>query len=541
MSLVRVTFPGGSVLVKRGTTLSRALNLDGLRLETPCGGKGRCRKCIVQVVAGDAPPTERDKELLWPEEIAMGYRLACGLPVESDIAVSFRPRGEPSLERRGKSPGRGETSGGPEKRSPLHADYGVAIDLGTTTITATLLTLSGGREVAAGSVPNPQAAFGADVMTRLELAVRDAVERDRLQAVVLESIASLMLSMTRAAGICLDRVTDGVLVGNSVMHHLALGFDVSGLARAPYRSSVTGPTTIEFPGLPLLYAPPPVGGFVGSDAVAAILAEALPAGRRTQLLVDLGTNSEVALVHKRELFVTSAPAGPAFEGAEISQGMAAAVGAIDSVQIEHGILRVGVIGDGEPLGFCGSGLMDAVSALLAVGLLDTTGRLRLSSRQGPGGQESGGQELAGVPLNGGAPPAVSIAPGVSITQKDVRAVQLAKGAVRSAIDVLMRTAGCGPDDIERVLLAGAFGSYVRPETAISLGLIPPVPVSRIMAVGNSALRGAKMMLGSETLREEAVRVARAARHVSLHEVPGFEEIFMGSLNFPQKKESEAGV
>ncbi len=516
-----MTFPGGSVLVKRGTTLSRALNLDGLRLETPCGGKGRCRKCIVQVVAGDAPPTERDRELLWPEEIAMGYRLACGLPVEGDITVSFTPRVEQPLEHRGRASGPGETPGGREKSSLLHADYGVAIDLGTTTITATLLKLSGGREVAAGSVPNPQAAFGADVMTRLELAVRDPVERDRLQTVVLESISSLMLSMTRAAGICLDRVTDGILVGNSVMHHLALGFDVSGLARAPYTPSVTARATIEFPGLPPLYAPPPVGGFVGSDAVAAILAEGLHSGDETKLLVDLGTNSEVALVHKGEIFVTSAPAGPAFEGAEISQGMRASVGAIDSVDVEHGLFRVGVIGDGEPLGFCGSGLMDAVSALLAVGRLDATGRLRSE-----------------VPSPG---PAVSIAPGVSITQKDIRAVQLAKGAVRAAIDVLMRAAGCGPDDIDKVLLAGAFGSYVRPETAISLGLIPPVPVSRIMAVGNSALRGAKMMLGSKPLREEAVRVAQAARHISLYEFPGFEEIFMGSLNFPPKKASEAVV
>jgi len=699
--LVRVTFPGGSVSVKRGTILSRALNLDGLRLETPCGGKGRCRKCLVRVVAGEAPVSPRDKELLWPEEIAMGYRLACSLAVESDITVSFKQRGQQSPEQRGNAvrwaemqgePGRGSlagasdqptdggsadasgqptsggfagtsgqpsnggpadasgqptnggrgdasdqptnrgaadsanesaairgpadasgepTTGGPAdassdfrvwspgyphgepasalagpgglgKRSALHADYGVAIDLGTTTITATLLRLSGGRAVATGSVPNPQAAFGADVMTRLELALRDPKERDRLQTIVLESIASLMLSVTRAAGICLDRVTDGILVGNSVMHHLALGFDVFGLARAPYRPSVTTATTIEFPGLPPLYAPPPVGGFVGSDAVAAIFAEGLHVSRQTRLLVDLGTNSEVALVHKGQLFFTSAPAGPAFEGAEISQGMTAAVGAIDSVQIEDGVFRVGVIGEGKPVGFCGSGLMDAVSALLATGLIDSTGRMKpvlpssgtadpavigcvdgsghMESRWPTSGvpmvmdladsagrvksdfqQEPGGREPRAALPNGSDPLSVSIAPGVSITQKDIRAVQLAKGAVRAAIDALMSAAGCGPKDIDKVLLAGTFGSYVRPESAISLGLIPPVPVSRVMAVGNAALGGAKMMLGSRVLRDEAVRIARIARHISLCEFPGFEEVFMGSLNFPPKKESEAGV
>jgi uncharacterized 2Fe-2S/4Fe-4S cluster protein (DUF4445 family) len=173
---------------------------------------------------------------------------------------------------------------------------------------------------------------------------------------------------------------------------------------------------------------------------------------------------------------------------------------------------------------------------MVMDLADSAGRVKSDFQQEPGGREP----RAALP-NGSDPLSVSIAPGVSITQKDIRAVQLAKGAVRAAIDALMSAAGCGPKDIDKVLLAGTFGSYVRPESAISLGLIPPVPVSRVMAVGNAALGGAKMMLGSRVLRDEAVRIARIARHISLCEFPGFEEVFMGSLNFPPKKESEAGV
>lgn len=531
---MKVGFPGGSVDVRPGTILSRALNMDRLRVETPCGGQGRCRKCLVRVVEGEAPPTPADLEMLWPEEIDAGYRLACRLPVESDITVEFDARPETPVRNAPSfaeaTPRDAVSSSVSPSVSPKES-YGVAIDLGTTTIAAVLARFPDGAHVASGSTPNPQSAFGADVMARLSRAAQSPEDRVRLQAAALEAVASLVRSVASAAGICVDRIATGVLVGNSAMHHLALGFDTSGLAEAPYRPSATHATSIEFPGLPLLYAAPLIGGFAGSDAVAAALSEGLHKSREPRLLVDLGTNTEMLLACNGRVFACSAPAGPAFEGAEISQGMAASVGAVESVRFRDGRFLLGVIGGGEPVGFCGSGVVDAVRAMLDAGLVDAGGRLRTNGGTGAATEVGKTTEARGGNGAGEAPLSVRFAPDVRITQKDVRSLQLAKGAVRAGIEVLLEVAGIGARDIEEVLLAGTFGSFIRPDSAVAIGLLPEIPASRVKTAGNAALRGAKMMLLSETCRDEAETLARSIVHVSLCEVRGFEDLFLRFLDF----------
>ena len=400
------------------------------------------------------------------------------------------------------------------------AAAGFALDLGTTTISGSLIDLSSGDRLATGTRRNPQAAYGADVMTRLTLAVMDNKNALALRRLVLESAADLLQTLCDQASVPLDCVNSGAVVGNTAMHHLALGLDVSGLCRAPYTPACKEAGVVELPGLPPLYAPPIIASFVGSDAVSAALATNLACGAGTRLLIDVGTNTEALLRHAGKLYAASAPAGPAFEGGEISRGVQARPGAIDSVRFVGDRLEVTTIGGATPIGVCGSGLVDAVAALLKAGALDETGRLYA---RGP----LSGQVLVGD--DGGAT-GFAIAPGVVLTQKDIRAFQLAKGAVRTAADALLRHAGVSPSALDEVLLAGSFGTFLNAENALSTGLLPPVAESKVIPVGNAALAGAEIILSSGCT-EAAELIARSAEHVELALLPGFQDGFLQSLEF----------
>ena len=357
-------------------------------------------------------------------------------------------------------------------------------------------------------------------MTRLTLAIMNRKSALALQRLVLESAADLLQSLCSQASVSLDCVKSGVVVGNTAMHHLALGLDVSGLCRAPYTPDCREAGVVQLPGLPPLYAVPVLASFVGSDAVSAAVATNLAHGPNTRLLIDVGTNTEALLWHAGTLYAASAPAGPAFEGGEISQGVQAGSGAVDSVRFAGDRLEVTTIGGAEPIGVCGSGLIDAVAVLLKTGALDESGRLHA---RGP---------LSGRVLVGDDGGAIGflIAPGVVLTQKDIRAFQLAKGAVRTAADVLLRYAGVSSDDVDEILLAGSFGTFLDAKNALATGLLPPLDASKVRPVGNAALAGAEIILLSGC-REPAERVARFGVHVELALVPGFQDEFLQSLEF----------
>lgn len=499
-----VTWAGGSVEVEAGTLLSRALNSRGPIVETPCGGRGYCVKCLVRVVSGDAPPSKEDLARLSLPRIEEGFRLSCRLPVESDLRVSVPAAGDRGVYRVSQARG---------SAGAAHAtgrSLGFALDLGTTGMAGSLLDLDTGERVSSGTCPNPQARHGADVISRLAFALKSRENALTLREEALGAARGLMRSLCEVVPTLLSRVSSGAVVGNTAMHHLLLGLDVSSLSRAPYVPASRQATTLDVPGLPPMYAVPVIAGFVGSDSVAgAVSTGLLGGGKAPRLLIDLGTNSEVLLWTGDRLMVASAPAGPAFEGGEISQGMLAVPGAIQSVRAdrESGELDVSTIDDAPARGICGSGLIDAVAALLETGILDRGGLIR-----------SGASSAA-------------ITPRVSLTQKDIRAFQLAKGAVRAAVDSLLDDAGLPYSAVSEILLAGAFGARVNPDSAVFTGLLPPVSPGVVRPVGNTALAGAEMVLLSPDAMREAEDIADRATHLELALRPSFQEMFLEAVQF----------
>lgn len=550
----RIQVAGRELAVAESTPLSVALNQNEIYVETPCGARGYCRKCLVKVL-GDAPePTPADREQLTAAEIAMGYRLSCRLRVAGDLAVAVVPAAAADARKAGL----GRLSGPVEVEpwaalNPAGRSLGFALDVGTTSLAGALLDLNTGEELAAQALPNPQAVFGADLMSRLAYAIQGEAQRAELAQLVREAALGTLARLLSRAGARREEVVAATLAGNTAMHHLFLGLPVEELAIAPYVPSLLEGRLFDLPGFPPLYALPNVAGFVGADAVAAGVAAGIDQGDATFLLVDVGTNGEVLLRHKGRVYACSAPAGPAFEGGEISQGMRAGPGAIEAVRFDGSDLVVQVMQRGAAAGraaagagaaaegvaagavaagdaaaggaadrargICGSGLLDAVAALLDAGLLDWMGRLRA---QGP---------VAGRVAPDGL--AVELAPGVRLTQKDVRALQLAKGAIRSGIDLLLRVAGVQPGELDAILLAGAFGNYLRRESAVRIGMLPAVDPDRVRPIGNAAAAGAKMVLLSQHARARAERLAREVQWVDLATHPDFEEIFMEALNFPR--------
>ncbi|HYG58822.1 MAG TPA: ASKHA domain-containing protein, partial [Symbiobacteriaceae bacterium] len=423
---------GRTLTVEEGARLSHVLNRSEVYVETPCGARGYCRKCLVKLLGAAPPPTPADLEQLSADEIALGYRLSCQLQVAQDLEVAIIPAAMADTKKAAMGRLTGPVAIDPW--APLNAagrSVGFALDVGTTSMVGALLDLRTGEELAAESRPNPQAVHGADLMSRLGYAGAAEENAFELQTLVTGAARQMLERLRSKAGVKPHEVTAATLVGNTVMHHLFLGLDTASLAVAPYRPTVLQGYMGRVTGLPPVYALPNIAGFVGADAVAAGLAAGLDQGEQTVLLVDIGTNGEMLLRHRGQVYACSAPAGPAFEGGEISQGMRANPGAIETVTWDGSGLQVGIIPGAPPRGICGSGLLDAVAALRAGSLLDWMGRL--------------------VP---GA--SVDLAPGVALTQKDIRALQLAKGAIRSGIDVLLQAAGVAPRDLDAILLAGAF-------------------------------------------------------------------------------------
>ncbi len=511
---------GRAISVVPGISLSVALNQNEVFVETPCGARGYCRKCVVKVL-GEAPaPTPADQEQLSAAEIDLGFRLSCQLRVSTDLEVAVVPAAVADAQKAAMGRLSGPVAIDPwaPLREPGRS-LGFALDVGTTSLAGALLDLANGEELAALALPNPQGVHGADLMSRLSYAIQGEAQYDELVTLVRQAAVQMLERLRSRAGAGPDEVVAMTLCGNTAMHHLFLGLPVDDLAVSPYQPAVLDGYEAAIEGLPPVYALPNIAGFVGADAVAAGLAAGIDRGDGTILVVDIGTNGEMLLRHKGQVYACSAPAGPAFEGGEISQGMRAGPGAIETVAFDGRDLAVGVIKGAPARGICGSGLLDGIAALLDARLLDWMGRVKAEG-----------------PAAGRVPPgamAVELAPAVSLTQKDIRALQLAKGAIRSGIDLLLSVAGIGPGDLDAILLAGAFGNYLRRESAIRIGMLPPIEPNRVRPIGNAAAAGAKLALLSREGRERAERLAREARWIDLATHPDFEEIFMDALNFPR--------
>ena len=417
--------------------------------------------------------------------------------------------------------------------------YGMAFDIGTTSIVGTLLHLETGEELAAVGSVNPQTVYGGDLMSRIAYAQFDEKKLVALRARVLNAINGFIREACATAGVSREHVYKIVVVGNTCMHHIFLGVDVTFVGLAPYAPAVSDGIVVPASELPLKTAPnaqvcllPIVAGFVGADTMACVLATRIYESDELRALVDIGTNGEVVMGSKERLMACSAPAGPALEGAQIRHGMRGAMGAVEAVRIDDDVY-CSVIGSARAIGICGSGLIDACAKMTGAGVIDGMGRL------GPPGRERLPPALAarlrtadsGVEFvlvwdadagkNGD----------VTLTQGDIRQLQLAKSAIWSGIVLLQRVMGIDDADLAELMLCGGFGNYINTESAVTIRLLPDIGLDRITYVGNAAHLGAQMALLSERERTRAEELAQSIEHVALAARPDFQDIFIDGMSF----------
>jgi len=415
---------------------------------------------------------------------------------------------------------------------------GAAVDIGTTTIVAYLMNLTTGKLEATSSSLNPQTVHGADIISRIEYARDEPGGLATLQAEVVGAINSLISSALADIGASIEQLYEVTVVGNTAMHHLLLGLDPQYIAQAPYIPVASQPLTVYASDLGInthaggqVFALPIVAGFVGADSVGVMTAADI-CKRGPTLALDIGTNGEVMVWSGERLLCASTAAGPAFEGAKINQGMYAAPGAISKVDLTDGDLQVSTIDDEPARGICGSALFDITAVLLETGALGINGRLAESDDGLPAGiaARMSGEGNDRKVLLADAEQAYDGQP-VYLTQRDIREIQLAKGAVRAGVEILLEEAGISVDDLEGVLLAGAFGNHIRPESAVRMGILPRVPVAKIEGVGNAAGAGAVMALCSEQERVLACELAAVAEHIELASSSDFQAKFMEAMLF----------
>lgn len=411
---------------------------------------------------------------------------------------------------------------------------GMAVDLGTTKIALYLVDLGTGKTVDMRGIQNPQIPFGEDVVSRLQTIMEDEEALGLQSAAVLKAINKEIARMCRRNGTTPQRILEATIVGNTAMHHILLRLPTRQLALFPFVPATDRPLEVKARELGLAISPgayiyflPPVAGFVGSDHVAMLLATGVYRHQGNALGIDIGTNTEIALKTPGGITACSTASGPAFEGARIKCGMRASPGAVERVAIDEGDLTVDIktIADEAPVGICGSGIVDAIAEMLRVGLIDERGRIipgRRGVRLGPAGRP----ELVLAAADGGR-----CSQDIVITQRDVAEVQLAKGAIRTGTDILLGRAGLAAGDIDRVVIAGAFGSYISPAATVELGMFPRLPLERFEQVGNAAGAGARAVLVSTRERSRAEQLAAEVGYIELAAEPDFHRQFALGMRF----------
>lgn len=416
--------------------------------------------------------------------------------------------------------------------APGRRAIGLAVDLGTTNVVGFLLDLETGARLASLGIENPQAAWGADLVSRINHAIGGRRRQDELQAAARTAINVLGHDLARAVGLQANDIRDVAICGNTAMQHLLLGLPVRQLGRAPFVAATHDAMDLaardlgfDFAAGARVHVAGNVGGFVGSDHVAALLATRDRwENPGVSLVMDIGTNTEISLMHGCRIVSASCPSGPALEGGHISCGMRAADGAIERVTIEDGRLRIGTIAGAAAVGVCGSGVLDVISAGLRLGIVDKGGRI--------------GDGHADIAVDGGRR-AIRLADGVQVVQNDVRAVQLAKSAVRTGVDLLLERMELTEDRIDRFILAGAFGAYIDLDSAIDIGLLPRLSREKFAQVGNAAGVGVARMLASTAERSLAREIAARCAYVELSTNPQFQKRFMKNIGFSGFREERA--
>jgi uncharacterized 2Fe-2S/4Fe-4S cluster protein (DUF4445 family) len=410
---------------------------------------------------------------------------------------------------------------------------GLAVDVGTTKVAGYLLDLETGETLAKAGIMNPQISYGEDVVSRIAYTNAHPEGRHELQTKLIDAINQMLDGLYSEVGISALQVVEAVIVGNTAMHHLLAGLPVHQLAMAPYVPAVS--EALEMPaddlGLAIapgamIYFPPNIAGFVGADHVAMVLSTNIWSTQQTEIALDIGTNTEITLAHNGRLLCCSCASGPAFEGAHIRDGMRAAPGAIERVQIIDGMPMVFTIGGKEPVGICGSGILDAVSELIKAGIVDERGSIEETAPRVSKPERSNHRQYLLVP-------AAESGHGrdIIVSRSDVNEIQLAKGAIRAGIETLLAEAGIEPGDIDRFIVAGAFGTYLDIESAVTVGMFPDLPRERFQQVGNAAGTGARQMLVSASRRAVADQIRSRIEYIELTVHPDFERRFTRALFF----------
>jgi len=578
--------------VPAGTTLFDAASWNAVAIDSTCGGHGTCKKCKVRVASGSVPISAVDPRAFGPDELRAGWRLACRAEAHDDVVVEVpplqtRPKAAlvgvgrhvilrpavqkryleltgPTLEDQTSDLERVlEAMDDLELRVPLELVRGLgrtlresdwqvtavlvddvlidveagdttarrfalAFDLGTTTVVANLLDLETGQPAAVRSMLNKQQPFGADVISRISAVMMDPDALGILRERAHETLSELTAEVLAEGGVEPAEVYEIVVAGNVTMIQLALGIDPEPLSMAPFtiaartlpQAAAADFGVVVHPRAPAVLFPA-LGAYVGPDIVAGVLATGLTLDRRVRLFIDVGTNSEIVLGSSAQALSCAAPAGPAFEAAQIRCGMRAADGAIEGVKIRDGEVELTVIGDVEPAGICGSGLVDAVAELVGAGLLDHSGKFvktdgPLAGRMGKLGEEN----------------IFTLHGEIFLSQRDVRELQFAKASIATGWALLCRDLGIEPEEIAQVLLAGSFGSYLSPASAVKIGLVPRLPLTRIVSAGNVAGEGAKIAALSVQERHAASAVLDEVEYVELSGRADFNDLFIDQLAFP---------
>lgn len=467
--------------------LSALLDRAGQALAQPCGGRGMCGKCAVLLEGDVSAPNAAEKRC--------GTRLSCQAMIHGDAAVIL-PDTLPMEQI--------ETGYGAALMPvrPMPGRLGAAVDIGTTTLAMRLYHLQSGACLAVSTMLNPQTTVAADVIGRMDAAMKGQLSA--LQSSIGNAVFTLLRTACAQADVLPEDVASLVMTGNTTMLYLLTGRNPACLSRAPFEADCTFGDEYALLGK-RCYLPHCLHAFVGADTACALLASGMLERQETALLCDIGTNGEIALWHRGRLYIASTAAGPAFEGAGISCGCGSIPGAIDRVRTENGSLCIRTIGGRKPVGLCGSGLVDAVAALLELEIVDETGAMEEAAFQ--------------------------LAEGVQLTQRDVRALQLAKAAMAAGMDSLLHAAGCLANDVAAVYLAGGFGSHLSIASATRIGLIAPALADRVHVSGNAALDGAAMLLMDTSLRDRTAELHRQAQHVRLDGNAFFSQRYVDAMMF----------
>lgn len=545
-----------TVEVENGVTILSAAKQAGVMVESPCNAMGTCGKCRVRLPGEADRAAVRQNESrhhLSDEEKAEGWVLACQTEVWGDITVevksteaqnrtlkildegkSFSYELKPFYEKRFDGKATHVLGGGlelgVEPGDTSGELYGLSIDIGTTTVVTALIDMRTGRELASTSALNPQSLHAQDVLTRIHYASNEEGLAQMYTAITQE-LSAMIGRVTEQAGVKREHIYEAVYSGNTTMIHLATGVSPASLGRYPYTPRIRGGNQVpadmlDISPLGRVYLPPIISAYVGPDITSGVLASRLDRQKGTVLFIDIGTNGEMVIARDGSLSATSTAAGPAFEGMNITYGMRAGDGAIEFFRVnDAGDIEVRVIGGTRATGICGSGLLDVVGELVRTGVIGSNGRFVPPEK----GSYSDALKARMTTLDG--KPAFEVADGIALTQKDVRQVQLAKGAVRAGIEALLLNEGVDAANVDRVEIAGSFGYHLRAESLINLGLLPGAFAGRVTFVGNTSKSGGKAFLLNRDLRDEMQATVARIDAVELANRDDFQKIFVEALKF----------